>query len=415
MALIRAFYSHTPPAVRVSFGAAREMRELALFAGAGGGLWASRLLGWRTVCAVEVDPFRREVLRARQRDGVFEPFEIHDDVRTFDAERWRGRIDVVSGGFPCQGWSLAGKRLGERDHRNLWPETAGIVARVRPQWVFFENVAALAGADYFHEVILGELEALGFAIAWARLRASSVGAKHRRARLWIVGCRAADSGIFELRLERRRRKSRSRASRARADGATESLADTGQAARRAWSEEQQARWIDLLRSGRVQATARARSGGHSLADSEGARLEGPGDRSGEASLGSRQGDEPRSSGVPLPNADSTRRGRKWRDRLFDREWAPYGDDADGCDLPWTFDPAEAPSRWYTVAQPDLGYLVDGLASRRGLTITDGEIVVPRVATGVHARRKQLAALGDGQVPLQAATAWRLLAGRIGLT
>lgn len=78
------------------------MRELALFAGAGGGLLASRLLGWRPVCAVEFDGYRRSVLMARQDDGSLEPFPIWDDVRTFDGLPWRGRVDVVSGGFPAR-------------------------------------------------------------------------------------------------------------------------------------------------------------------------------------------------------------------------------------------------------------------------------------------------------------------------
>jgi DNA (cytosine-5)-methyltransferase 1 len=87
------------------------MNELALFAGAGGGILGGKLLGWRTVCAVEFAPYPRSVLLARQRDGVLEPFPIWDDVRTFDGHPWRGHVDVVSGGFPCQDISVSGGGL----------------------------------------------------------------------------------------------------------------------------------------------------------------------------------------------------------------------------------------------------------------------------------------------------------------
>lgn len=78
------------------------MNELGLFAGAGGGLLASRLLGWRTVCAVEIDAYCQRVLAQRQLDGHLDPFPIWDDVRTFDGKPWRGAVDVVSGGFPAR-------------------------------------------------------------------------------------------------------------------------------------------------------------------------------------------------------------------------------------------------------------------------------------------------------------------------
>src|SRR3972149_440719 len=83
------------------------LNELALFAGAGGGVLASTLLGWRTVCAVELDPYCASVLAQRQNDRFLPTFPIWDDVRTFDGKPWNGLIDVVSGGFPCQDISIA--------------------------------------------------------------------------------------------------------------------------------------------------------------------------------------------------------------------------------------------------------------------------------------------------------------------
>ena len=85
------------------------MNELALFAGAGGGILGGKLLGWRTVCAVEWEPYPASVLCARQNDGLLPPFPIWDDIQTFDGNPWRGIVDVVSGGFPCQDISAAGK------------------------------------------------------------------------------------------------------------------------------------------------------------------------------------------------------------------------------------------------------------------------------------------------------------------
>jgi DNA (cytosine-5)-methyltransferase 1 len=162
------------------------MNELALFAGAGGGLLATtHLLGWRTVAAVEIDPYRREVLLRRQLDGVLDVFPIWDDCRTFDGEPWAGLVDVVTAGFPCQPFSVAGKRRGADDERNGWPDTIRIIREVRPRYAFLENVPGLLGSGYFGRV-LGDLAEAGFDAEWCVLGADDVGAPHRRKRLWIL-------------------------------------------------------------------------------------------------------------------------------------------------------------------------------------------------------------------------------------
>lgn len=161
------------------------LRELALFAGAGGGILGGLLLGWRTVCAVEIDPYARGVLLARQRDGMLEPFPVWDDVRTFDGRPWRGHVDVVSGGFPCQDISVAGRGAGLDGARSgLWSEFARIIGEIRPAHVLVENSAALAirGLD----VVLGDLAAMGFDARWGVLGACDAGAPHERERIWIV-------------------------------------------------------------------------------------------------------------------------------------------------------------------------------------------------------------------------------------
>ena len=175
------------------------MRELALFAGAGGGILAGVRLGWRTVCAVELDSHCRRVLLARQRDGLLDRFPIWDDVRTFDGLRWRGHVDVVSGGFPCQDVSVAGKGAGlDGERSGLWSEMARIVREVGPRHVFVENSPALASRGLGR--VLGDLAALGYNGRWGVLGAVHVGAPHRRLRMWI----AATNSDWGLRDEEQR-------------------------------------------------------------------------------------------------------------------------------------------------------------------------------------------------------------------
>ena len=161
------------------------MRELALFAGAGGGILGGKLLGWRTVCAVEIDSFCRRVLLARQRDGHLPPFPIWDDVCTFDGKPWRGHIDVISGGFPCQDISAAGKGAGiEGERSGLWSEMARIIREVGPRYVFVENSPILTSRGL--GTVLGDLAEMGYHAKWCVLGAHHVGAPHKRDRIWIL-------------------------------------------------------------------------------------------------------------------------------------------------------------------------------------------------------------------------------------
>ena len=124
------------------------LNELALFAGAGGGA--------------------ASVLMARQNDGCLPPFPIWDDVRTFDGRPWRGRVDVVSGGFPCQDISAAGQRAGIDGARSgLWGEMARIIGEVRPRFVLVENSPMLTSCGLGR--VLGDLAALGYDARWGVL------------------------------------------------------------------------------------------------------------------------------------------------------------------------------------------------------------------------------------------------------
>lgn len=161
------------------------MNELELFAGAGGGILGAQLLGHRTVCAVEYDAYARSVLLARQTDGTFPPFPIWDDVRTFDGRPWHGVVDVVSGGFPCQDISVAGRGDGlDGERSGLWREMARIIGEVRPRYAFIENSPALVNRGL--DRVLSDLAALGFDARWTVLGAADVGAHHQRDRIWIL-------------------------------------------------------------------------------------------------------------------------------------------------------------------------------------------------------------------------------------
>ena len=162
------------------------LRELALFAGAGGGILGGKLLGWRTVCAVEWDAYAASVLVARQNDGCLPPFPIWDDVQTFDGRPWRGCVDVVSGGFPCQDISAAGKGAGiEGERSGMWKHMARIIGEVLPRFVLVENSPMLVGRGL--GVVLADLAGMGYDARWGIVGAHHAGAPHKRDRIWIVG------------------------------------------------------------------------------------------------------------------------------------------------------------------------------------------------------------------------------------
>lgn len=161
------------------------MNELALFAGIGGGLLGGMLLGWETICAVEIDKYAASVLLQWQNDGFLPPFPIWDDIRTFDGKPWRGLVDVVSGGFPCQDISAAGKGVGINGERSgLWKEMARVIHDVRPKYAFMENSPMLTIRGLGQ--VLGDLAEMGYDAEWCVLGASDVGAPHIRKRIWIL-------------------------------------------------------------------------------------------------------------------------------------------------------------------------------------------------------------------------------------
>jgi len=161
------------------------LNGLALFAGYGGlEIGLSEYV--RTVCYVERELYPVAVIRSRIKEGKLDDAPIWDDVTTFDGTKWRGKVDIISGGFPCQDISVAGKGRGikEGTRSGLWFEFLRIINEVRPAFVFVENVSALTHRGL--DIVLGQLSEAGYDARWTDLRASDVGAPHRRERMFIL-------------------------------------------------------------------------------------------------------------------------------------------------------------------------------------------------------------------------------------
>jgi DNA (cytosine-5)-methyltransferase 1 len=159
------------------------MNHASLFSGIGGFDLAAEWMGWTNVFHVEKDSFCQSVLQYH-----FPQSKSYDDVKTFDGTQWRGSVDILSGGFPCQPYSSAGKRLGKDDERHLWPEMCRIISEVAPAYVVGENVRGLLnwnGGVVFEEVC-ADLEAMGYEVWTGVIPAAGVGAPHRRDRIWWV-------------------------------------------------------------------------------------------------------------------------------------------------------------------------------------------------------------------------------------
>jgi len=182
---LRRFVSSDLLAVKTNDSQKESLNELHLFAGGGGGILGGILLGHTCVCAVEIEPYARQVLLARQRDGILPRFPIWDDIRTFDGNPWRGIVRTVCGGFPCQDISSCGNGAGiEGERSGLWGEMCRIIGEIRPENVFVENSPALTFRGLGR--VLGDLAGMGYDAAWCVLGHDSFGGQHSRKRIWIA-------------------------------------------------------------------------------------------------------------------------------------------------------------------------------------------------------------------------------------
>jgi len=330
------------------------VNELALFAGAGGGILGGHLLGWRTVCAVEWEPYAACVLAARQNDGILPAFPIWDDVQTFDGRPWRGIVDVVSGGFPCQDISSAGKGAGlDGERSGMWREMARIIGEVRPRFAFVENSPVLTSRGL--DRVLGDLAEMGFDAKWGVVSAADVGAPHRRDRIWIV---AYSTSV------------------ARDEWRAESERQLGQAG--------------FANGGNDVADA----GGRRCGEPEGEEVEQP--RRAEAISSGAVADTDLRNGATFSTEPGIKSERI--DSVIERPRRPLnaGDCGTGemADAKGVHAQRQHNGSWETQFGRSCWWLT--------------EPGVGRVADGVAARVDKLKAIGNGQVPLVAATAFELL-------
>jgi len=309
------------------------VNELALFAGAGGGILGGKLLGWRTVCAVEWEEYPASVLCARQNDKILPTFPIWDDVQTFDGKPWQGIVDVVSGGFPCQDISSAGKGEGIAGSRSsMWKHMARIIGEVRPKYCFVENSPMLTSRGL--GVVLGDLAEMGFDAEWGVLSAADVGANHLRERIWIAGKSTEQSRFLSHSLYNRDRWGQQQSESI--EEKNRNVADSIKFGTQSKPQHQResSKWIDSSRYSERKELSNSSSKG----------LQG-----------------------------SCENGEKnYSIRKNTKLWS-----------------ATAECGWWE-SEPNMG----------------------RVANGVVARVDRLKAIGNGQVPLCAATAWRLLKERL---
>ena len=304
------------------------MNELALFAGIGGGVLGGKLLGWRTICAVEWEAYPSSVLCARQNEGLLPPFPIWSDICSFDGKPWRGIVDIISGGFPCTDISIAGKGEGlDGDESSMWYEMARVVGEVRPRFVFVENSPMLTLRGGVR--VIADLTSMGYDSKWMVMGAADVGAPHQRDRIWIL---ATDTN-YEPRCPEQEREH--------------------QRTQKPWGSSQWTMESSVPYPERMGWEART--------DVQG--VDGDWQTSGEPSdLHQTQSDQvgdTQSSGFP-PRAVGQKQGQPWRASIGSAQW-------------WQIEPP-----------------------------------VGRVAHGLPDRVDRLIACGNGQVPLCAATAWRIL-------
>ncbi len=171
----------------------RALFGLSLCAGAGGldlGLHIA-LPDYRTVCYVERESFAASTLVGRMENEALDRAPVWDDVKTFRGKAWRGVVDIVHGGYPCQPFSIAGRQLGDKDPRHLWPDIARIVSEIKPPLCFFENVGGHLRLGF--EQVHDDLRRMGYRVKAGLFTAEEVGTPHKRERLFIL---AYSEGVF---------------------------------------------------------------------------------------------------------------------------------------------------------------------------------------------------------------------------
>lgn len=159
------------------------MTHGSLFSGIGGFDLAARNCGIENIFQVEIDEFCQKVLTKN-----FPETQKFRDIKEFNGEQFKGKIDIISGGFPCQPFSIAGQRKGKEDERYLWEEMLRVISEVEPKWVIAENVSGLLSIEngLVFEQVLSQMESIGYEVQPFVIPACAKNAPHRRDRIWIV-------------------------------------------------------------------------------------------------------------------------------------------------------------------------------------------------------------------------------------
>ena len=353
------------PSSGLSAGA-RDLFGLSLCSGAGGldlGL-AIALPGYRTVGHVERETYAAAILVARMEEAAMDCAPVWDDVASFDGRPWRSAVDIVTAGYPCQPFSVAGKRRGADDPRHLWPHVARIIGEVEPPFVFLENVANHLRLG-FPEVAAG-LVGMGYRLAAGLFTAAEVGAPHKRERLFILAIREGDELADPARLLR------DPLERWEPDGDAAALANAEGQCEREPADE-----ADAV-TGSGQTRDEPGDLGRDVADAYG-------ERRAQAKRGQAQDGRPDRREPDVDDADGAG-SQGWRDDTGEHAgerlaWPPGPGDADG----W--------ERYLRIAP-------------------DAEPSIRRGADGLAHRVDRLRLCGNGVVALVAAHALRTLAAEL---
>ena len=352
----------------------KRLTHLSLFSGIGGLDLAAGWAGIQTVAQCEWAEYPTKVLEKHWPD-----VPRWKDIRTLTGEsfyeRTGGRtVDIISGGFPCQPFSTAGKQRGKEDDRYLWPEMVRVIKELRPTWIVGENVAGIVKMAL--PDILSELEACGYRTRTFLVPACAVGARHRRYRVAIVGY-SEHNGL----------------SSAEIDGGTQKTGGGEQEGKKKAGE-----FAGKGKPGNSQNVGRTESErtGETLANTAGERLEGT---TGTKLQGKRHG-------FTASDKDVSDTGNRSRDVRRDRQLSAIEEaERTGCDIGGRAQEHEPRERW--TAESVLGGVADGISSGVDGNLDfiinhfwDEEPDIPRIATGIDHRCDRLKCLGNAVVPQQ---------------
>lgn len=402
----------------------RPFTILSLCAGVGGldlGLRVAQRNA-RTICFVEIEAYAAAILATRMEQDALDQAPVWTDLRTFDGTPWRGLVDCITAGYPCQPFSVAGKQLGDKDPRHLWPDVFRVVREIDPPLCFFENVPGhlRLGFQQIHD----DLRSLGYRVKAGLFSAEEVGASHKRERLFILAYR--ESVFSERALPERDLEGRSAQTagsfghhlgNSEYDGSSSAALPSGDGAdagaeRPACRTDapQQLAGTDLVantasaenvigKSGNVATAPAGRTGFHAA----------PGDGGSDVADTESAGNRGKTGNIP--QAQWGQDGSLLRVFVGASEIVADGDYA-GCEEQRGAEPVQAQHQTIECrGLPALALFAPGPTGEWDCVPESLEPAICRMADGLAYRVDRIRAGGNGVVPLAAAYAWRTLISR----